>query len=277
MLRGFPEAYQYAAVAFYERVSLGEIYEEYDRFPQNTRYDMSLSRSVHSRSGPVPKEALAKVNNYHGGAHWIKVTFNSVEAADRACYNSPHTLHGHVVYAERYRGEAPIRDEAIPATAEHLASVTTSPSQSISSTVQPNGQSSSTVTSETVTAARPRTPETVNLQTNSRTTTTGAATDISSPLRRPKTPLIKGAQRVKLMPAENALLPASNRWQQTFGAWPVISFFFGAASSDIIGNELPRKDDGTFDWEKASWYWTFWALLDYYLFFANFLGLKGDD
>ena len=45
----------------------------------------------------------------------------------------------------------------------------------------------------------------------------------------------------------------------------------------MIGNELPRKDDGSFDWDNATTYWKFWALLDYYLIFSNFLGLKDTD
>ena len=45
----------------------------------------------------------------------------------------------------------------------------------------------------------------------------------------------------------------------------------------MIGDQVPLKENGDFDWETASLYWRFWALLDFYIFFANFLGLKGDD
>ena len=51
----------------------------------------------------------------------------------------------------------------------------------------------------------------------------------------------------------------------------------GGGSANIVGDEVPRKDDGTFDWDTASLYWKFWALLDFYLWFANFCGLKDDD
>ena len=150
ILYGFPPLYQYSAIEFYERVSEGNIYEDYDRYPPNSRYDLSISRSALSRSSKMPPEALKKVNRYHGGDHWIKVTFDSAEAAERACYYSPHTLNGHIIYAERYRGVGPSVDQAIPATEEALHSVTASPSQKSTSTVAPRqGASSSTVTSAT--------------------------------------------------------------------------------------------------------------------------------
>jgi hypothetical protein len=268
ILYGFPEPYQYSAVEFFERVSGGIIYEDYDRLPPNTRFNLTLSRSEGARTGKIPADALRKVNRYHGGEHWIKVTFDSAEAADRACYYSPHTLHGHIIYAERYRGEGPVRDEAIPATRERLASVRSSPSQTTSSsTLQP--ASTATASSSTV---QPVTQQPIPMTSLRRSVLTP-----SSAVRQRNTQLIQGASRAVLLPAESALLPASSRWQQTFGAWPIIGFFFGGPSHDMIGNELPRKEDGTFDWDNASLYWWFWALLDSWFFFANFLGLKGDD
>jgi hypothetical protein len=52
---------------------------------------------------------------------------------------------------------------------------------------------------------------------------------------------------------------------------------FGGASHEFIGSEVPRKEDGSFNWDGASLYWRFWYTLDYYIFFANFLGLKGEE
>lgn len=271
ILYGFPEAYQFSAVEFFERVSGGIIYEDYDRLPPNTRFNLTLSRSAGPRSTKIPIEALGKVNRYHGGEHWIKVTFDSSEAADRACYYSPHTLHGHIIYAERYRGEGPLRDEAIPATREALASVRSSPSQTVSSsTIQQ--ETSTTASSSTIQPAPQTSPQ---QQNPNQTTDVVPATPAT--VRKRNTKLLEGASRAVLLPAESALLPSPSTWQQTFGAWPIIGFFFGGPSNDMIGNELPRKEDGTFDWDNASTYWLFWAFLDYYIFFANFLGLKGDD
>ncbi|KAF2669469.1 hypothetical protein BT63DRAFT_425182 [Microthyrium microscopicum] len=279
ILYGFPEIYQFAAIEFYERVSAGVIYEDYERYPSNTKFDMTLSRNTTSRRGPIPPAALPKVNAYHGGEHWIKVTFNSTESADRACYRSPHQLHGHIIYAERYRGEGPNRDEAIPATADRIASLTASPSQSTSSTIQPGNSSNSSATATFSSSATAQGLTPGNQPTNP--SPLGQSTSFQAPststpaTERPRAVLLRGASRAVLQPAELALLPTNSRWQQTFGSWPIIGFFLGGPSQDMIGSELPRKDDGSFDWDRASMYWKFWACLDYYMFF-DFLGLKSD-
>lgn len=273
LLYGFAEVYQWAAIEFYERVSLGSIYEDYDRAPANPRYNQSLSRSAVTRATKIPAEALRKVNKFHGGAHWIKVTFDSSEAADRACQASPHTLYGCLVYAERYRGTGPSDDAAIPATDEALRGLSASPSQnSTSSTLLSQATGSiSTATASSATANDP------TLLSPNPITTSSSSNDLLSPTSPARQRLIRGTKRIVLLPTERAVLPATSRWQRTFGAWPLIGFFFGGSKNDMIGDQVPLKEDGEFDWEKASLYWYFWALLDYYIFFANFLGLKGDD
>jgi hypothetical protein len=275
ILYGFAEAYQYAAIEFFERVSHGIIYEDYDRTAPNPRYDQSLSRSAIARAHKIPQEALKKVNKFHGGAHWIKVTFDSAEAADKACFASPHKINGYLVYAERYRGTGPSADVAIPATDEAMRGLSLSPSQnSTSSTMLSSGNGeSSTSTASSATATQPASQSVTSPSSNT-LTSTATTSALASP---GKTPLLRGAKRVVLLPAEKAVLPATSRWQRTFGAWPLLGFFFGSSSNDMIGDQVPLKDDGEFDWEKASLYWKFWALLDFYIFFANFLGLKGDD
>jgi hypothetical protein len=206
--------------------------------------------------------------------HWIKVTFDSAEAADRACYASPHKLNGYLVYAERYRGTGPNTDAAIPATAEALRGLSASPSQnSTSSTILSNGNGGS-VTASSATATAPsqsiQSPPAGRFGSSSTGTSTTA---ISTPQKA----LLRGAKRVVLLPADKAVLPATSRWQKTFGGLPLVGFFIGGSHNDMIGDQVPLKDDGDFDWDKASLYWQFWALLDYYIFFANFLGLKGDE
>jgi hypothetical protein len=286
ILYGFPAAYQYAAIEFYERVSEGNIYEDYERYPPNSKYDLSLSRSAAFRKPRNRPDVRRKVNMYHGGEHWIKVTFDSAEAAERACYYSPHTLNGHIVIAEPYRGTGPAEDVAILATEEALNSVTASPSQKSTSTVQPHQvplpASSSTASSATAaghsspTISSPANDQILTQSTNTLNHSTATtATALAAPAERPLR--VRGAKRAVLLPAEAALLPARSRWQRTFGNWPLIGFFMGGASANIVGDEVPRKNDGTFDWERASVYWKFWALLDFYLWFANFCGLKDDD
>jgi hypothetical protein len=270
ILYGYAEPYQWAAIEFYERVSQGIIYEDYEREPSNTKYDLSLARSTTTRSR-IPSDALRKVSRYHGGEHWIKVTFNSSQAADRACYASPHKLNGHLVYAERYRGTGPAEDAAIPATEEALRSVASSPlattgtaTAGVSATPAATG-TSATLSTETLDSGPAAWPSDAG---------TSTATLDSAAVRGLR---VRGAKRAVLLPADKALLPAASLWQRTFGSWPVVGFLFGGASHEFIGSEVPRKDDGTFDWDKASMYWQFWATLDYYIFFANFLGLKGED
>jgi len=218
------------------------------------------------------------------------VTFNSAEAADRACYDSPHKLNGHLVYAERYRGQGPAEDKPIPATDAAISSVTASPSQQSSTTVPATSSStqreSTTSSSGTVLAQLASNPETrlnpsssLNGNILVSSASTNMAQSSSSAIDQPSRQAlrIRGAKRAVLLPADKAILPGSSRWQRTFGSWPVIGLFLGGPSHEFIGNEVPRKEDGSFDWDKASLYWKFWATLDYYISFADFLGLKGDD
>jgi hypothetical protein len=282
ILYGFPAAFQYAAIDFYERVSQGAIYEDYDRFPPHTKYDLSLSLRQARSSGRISKEALRKKNLYDGGEHWIKVTFDSAEAAERACYYSPHVIKGYLVYAEPYRGSGPTNDEAILATPAAVASATASPSQRSSATLlsqTPGASSSITASSATATANLhdPFAPSPLGLSVASPPTSSSlgrsTALDSHSSEQRNK-PRIRGAKRAILLPAEKALLPSTTTWQK-FANVPIVNLFIGNGS-DFIGHQVPRKEDGTFDWENASVYWRFWWCVDYYCW-TDWLGLKGDD
>ncbi|EKG18095.1 hypothetical protein MPH_04627 [Macrophomina phaseolina MS6] len=183
ILYGFSSETQWAAIDFYERASEGLVYEDYDRHPPNSRYNTSLSLNRTAAAARVlSAAALRKKNTYSGGNHWIKVTFDSPEAADRACHYSPHILHGHAVFAELYRGTGPTRgDVAIPSSHAGLAADTSLHSS----------------------------------PTNS-------------------------------------------------------------GGTEVIGSEVPRKEDGSFDWEAASMYWKVWAWIDS-LLGTDFLGISGDD
>jgi hypothetical protein len=41
-------------------------------------------------------------------------------------------------------------------------------------------------------------------------------------------------------------------------------------------DEVPKKEDGSFDWDKADYYWWFFGAIDYYLG-SDFCGLKADE
>lgn len=138
ILYGFGEDVQWAAIDFYERVSCGEILEDYERVPSVPRgmggVSYARAKSTIEMANATPglpgnpnnhletrrktwsKAALKKKNTYAGGSHWIKVTFDTKESAELACARSPHVCRGYLVYAEPYEQHGPGRDEAIPAT-----------------------------------------------------------------------------------------------------------------------------------------------------------------
>ena len=115
MLCGYAPDTQYAAISFYETVSGGMILEDYDRRPPNDTWRFGLS----ALGGTPKRRALTKAEQhaaaqYAGGACWVKVTFDSRAAADRALASSPHALHGHWVYAAPYAGHRPAVDAPVP-------------------------------------------------------------------------------------------------------------------------------------------------------------------
>lgn len=285
ILYGFPPAYQYAAIDHYERVSQGIIYEDYDRHPPNAKYNLSLSLGRTHSPATISKEALRKKNRYHGGEHWIKVTFDSADAAERACHYSPHVIQGHIVYAEPYRGTGPSTDVAIPATEAAIASVTASPSQDTSKTLNINSAASDTASSATA-AVREGHEESFSSSTTVQPPQTLINRRVRSPLvptspPPPKTPTSSPKKGVRipgvkgLESSDKALLPAQSTWQRAFSHLPLVGLLVGGGS-DIIGSQVPRKDDGSFDWQNASVYWQTWAYIDLFLR-TDFCGIKGDD
>lgn len=111
----------YEVLNTFERISEGTICEDYDRQPPPHRPRYNTALSTHSYASPrssLSKAARAKAYQYAGGQHWIKVTFDSPEAAERACHFSPHVVFGHQVFAEPYRGVGPTAgDLPFPVTA----------------------------------------------------------------------------------------------------------------------------------------------------------------
>ncbi|KAL8721892.1 MAG: hypothetical protein Q9225_001528 [Loekoesia sp. 1 TL-2023] len=130
MLYGFSPSTQWAAIAHYEKASGGMICEDYDRHPPSEARRIPTS---FSSPGMVPRHALTPTEkklsmSYKGGKAWIRVTFDSAEAAERACYNSPRIIQGHWVYAEMYAdGIIPNGDEPIPCRPEDREAGLTTP------------------------------------------------------------------------------------------------------------------------------------------------------
>jgi len=115
ILYGYFPGHQWAAIAHYERVSFGMICEDYERQPpqERMRYPSSLSNSAFVHSRPLTLAERKKASRCHVGNCWIKVTFDSAEAAERACYYSPHVIHGAWVHAKPYGSVPPEQDVPI--------------------------------------------------------------------------------------------------------------------------------------------------------------------
>ena len=283
ILFGFGFDHQWAAIEYFERVSNGCIYEDYDRHPPHQRYDQSMSFNRAKLQRVLSQAALKKRNAYRGGDHWIKVTFDSPEAAELACSCSPHAVHGHLVYAEPYRGTGPPDDAAIPYSNAGAQLDTQSLPKSFSTntlsadTLSGSPESSNTLSSATITG--PAQPS-QSLITRSITTPSLFAPGESTALQASgptgieiqKRPLrVPGAKRAVLLPAEQALLPPKKDYSGALGTLKAL-----AAPWDLVGGQVPRLEDGSFDWKTASLYWCFFAWLDS-IFGTDICGLKGDD
>lgn len=303
ILYGYGSDAQWAAVSYYEKVSRGLIYEEYDREPYNPKlgYSFTSQRASHYRS--LSKAALRKVNEFVGGEHWIKVTFDSAEAAERACHYSPKSIQGWVVYAEMYRGTGPVGgDRPIRAEAGGLSQAA-SPNTLSSGTLGPHvgGSQVSTTALSSVTATGSAEAYSTTLdpepfrtgafpiqeidpftsnshsRTVERSSSSGATTATATALnpRSSRATLrLKGAnvKPAVFLPQEKAFLPAKPRWQQTFGSLPIIGWVIGSGQG-IIGDHVPRKEDGSFDASSASFYWRAWYMVDS-CFGTDFCGVR---
>ncbi|KAJ5887506.1 hypothetical protein N7495_007547 [Penicillium taxi] len=101
----------------YERISQGMICEDYPRSDPNsmTQYAQLLSGGDIVIRANLSADANRKSKRYAGGFHWIKVTFDSAAAADKAIFFSPQEIDGNVVFCELFDGHGPSDDQPIPA------------------------------------------------------------------------------------------------------------------------------------------------------------------
>ena len=309
MLYGFGANSQWAAIDFYESASGGIICEDYERQPpyEGRRLPSTYSSTTYTHARPLTKAERVLAAQYHGGDHWIKVTFDSVEAAKRAIDHSPHLVQGHFVYAEPFRGVGPDVDEPLAATDEERAQgkpgnrkpYTIGPSFSQPSNIQ--GQSTSTLTrSFQATTQQPTDPmqqaegSISPLTASSATatevqypdlrpgtfrqstsgTTTSATTENSGGSVQKRTHMLRFPEmpRTVLRPASEALLP-----QPTWGEWFMTRLVSsGFIPGDIIGNGVPRLENGDIDRTKASFYWKLCYWIDTTLG-TDLCGLKDND
>ncbi|KAF2116947.1 hypothetical protein BDV96DRAFT_490920 [Lophiotrema nucula] len=281
ILYGYGSEVQWAVIDKFERVSGGFIYEEYDRLPPSAKFSASFgANKARDNYRSLSKSHLRKINEYVGGDHWIKVTFDSPESAERAIHYSPKTIQGFEVRAEHYRGQAPtVGDVAVRVGSDGARSLTASPNAPSSTTIP---QSSATLSSATATGSHPASMPRLQSEpafqrpagglfdddNNNRLSALHprdqalAPTQPSSSHQPGRNTLrVRGAKPAVLLPAEKAFLPAAPRWQNSVGNWPLIGWVVGSGHG-FIGNAVPRREDGSFDVAGASLYWRFWYGVD---------------
>ena len=309
---GYGENTLWAALSFYEKVSLGMICEDYERQPPAERRKYPNFSSavgfVHPR--PLTRAESMMARKYAGGNHWIKVTFDTAAAADRAISHSPHLIQGHWVYAQLYTGTGPEVDEPIlvhpddrdqgllgapkpthPLSRPQTASPQIANTQSrVASTLprnftttamsQTEGQqptntastSPSTASSATATATEPNYPDLrQRAPTRQQPATLPAGT--AQQLQHGRYfQRFPDTPRNIIRPHTEAFLPQPSWSEKTLGSLAEK----GWIPHDIIGHAVPRLENGDFDWGKASFYWKLLYWLDC-RFGTDLCGLKDDD
>lgn len=281
ILRGYRSTeQQYAVLNRYEELA-GRICEDYSREPpvESRRYKSELRDPAFTRRRPLTPEERTKVNKAANGEHWVKVTFESAAAADAAIFASPQKILGHLVYAEPYHGTPPVQDEAVPDPSTFGSGI----QQKRNSRVQ-FGFGRQAQQPEPVDLSPPRsqisslTADTMTVDSTadsgvSSNTVVGRAAGMGGPdpdfdlPRAQDNPdgdfcrTIPTARRAKLLPMEQALLPAPSLTQRLANHVPFLMWFNGA----MIGSEVPRTELGEFDWNKASLYWKLMWWLDFLL------------
>jgi hypothetical protein len=314
ILRGYRSSMQqYAAINHYEQLA-GRICEDYSREPpmEQRRYKSELRDTAFTRRKPLTSEERAKVNRADGGEHWVKVTFESADAADAALFASPQRILGYMVYAEIYHGMSPTKDEAVPdmdslvPVEDHHSRSRSVPatgaatpkfgdiskgsastlrgfgrlsdlspptshtsSQTIGTgTLSTSGASSATVAIGTLNASAPLPGAS---DTDLRSSTGVSIPDEDSIFCR----RIPTARKVKLISADQALLPQPSYTQRVLNKVPFLKWFSGS----MIGNEVPRTDLGDFDWNRASLYWKviWWLDSTFGLFGGEIVSADKDD
>jgi hypothetical protein len=248
--------------------------------------------------GELSADANRKAKKYAGGHHWIKVTFDSAAAADRACHFSPQEIDGHRVKCEIYRGQgpredAPIRvprgppDDAWLVARSHTISAASSPfplqHEGADRTTLPR---SFTVGQAHAAAAVDRPADDTSVQSQKSTATVSSATmtapsptDTTLRQRQPQQKKdsefmthIPTVRRAVVRPVTEALPPQPTLTERFLRSIPILSWFTG----DIVGDGPVLREDGTFDYDKSNAYWRFWYSIDMMLG-TDLCGLKEEQ
>ncbi|CAP99619.1 Pc22g23310 [Penicillium rubens Wisconsin 54-1255] len=286
----------------YERISQGMICEDYPRNDPNlaNQYTQLLSGGdVVIRN--LSADANRKSKRYAGGYHWIKVTYDSTQSADRACFYSPQEIDGHMVFCELYSGHGPAEDAPIPADSAASSRVRSKAPRTLTTSHSTAFLSNSSKDQDRMTLPRsfamnnlssvPDIPEDERHSVDSSTvagtsddtitsTATSATATATPSFQQGTEPApddefmthIPTVRRTKLRPMVEALPPQPTMTERILRSIPILSWFTG----DIVGEGPQLREDGTFDSERSGLYWRFWHTFDYFLR-TDMCGLKEDS
>ncbi|PYH71114.1 MFS general substrate transporter [Aspergillus vadensis CBS 113365] len=292
--------FEWKVIDKYERISRGFICEDYPRTDPNALngYSQLLSGGDVVIRANLSADANRKSKRYAGGFHWIKVTFDSTTAADRACFYSPQEIDGHLVFCELYHGQGPAEDAPI---VQGSTEATRLQSKAAPRTLTSSHSTSFLQPKDTATKERhtlPRSFASNNLssildaheeesQESSSTPTASSATATAieqpAPLQqrtvvkepKPESDFmthIPTVRRTKLRPITEALPPQPTVTERVLRSIPILSWFTG----DIVGDGPQLREDGAFDFDKSNTYWKFWYMVDRVLG-TDICGLKEES
>ncbi|KKZ59905.1 hypothetical protein EMCG_05291 [[Emmonsia] crescens] len=283
----------------FERISQGMICEDYPRTDPDLapKYPQLLSGRDVVIHPNLSADANKKAKRYAGGYHWIKVTFDSAAAADRACFFSPQDIDGFMVFCEPYHGQGPQHDTPIlKDSAESVRpqpkSHTLNPSRSniflqsadldrvtlprsfTTNTISTNGTIDDSATSQrsTVTASSATATDQGSSSTLRQRQTQTQLQSQAEPQPKPESEFmthIPTVRRAVLRPISEALPPQPTVVERILRSIPILSWFTG----DIVGDGPVLREDGSFDHDKSNAYWRFWYMVDK-LLGSDLCGLK---
>lgn len=312
------KASEWKVLSKFERIVAPSIIcEDYPRDDPNlylsSNSPMGISRSSVVIHKNLTKDALKKSKVYKGGQHWIKITFDSYQAAERACFYSPIEVDGYLVHCEMWQGRGPTSDTAIPKGSEAANMLLSNKSRTLGTAA---GKDSAVAGFErAMTLPRSHTMPDVqygqpsatqdDTSVSSATASSATALEASSPgalapdapsgLRSRSTPSLPSqvaqapasqymkhiptVRKAVLRPLSEALPPQPSFFERAVRSIPVVSWVFGLSGKGTPGETISEgpviKDDGTWDENTNGWYWSFWHGVDYWLG-TDFCGLKDD-
>lgn len=280
------------------------ICEDYPREDPNllmTNSPSSFSRASVVVHKSLSRDALRKSRVYKGGQHWIKITFDSYQAAERACHYSPVDIDGYMVHCEMWQGRPPL-DSALPKEAESVLRGGISRTMSAAQSSQFLSGKDTALAGFERAMTLPRSAALPDIQygqpqddmsVTSTTASSATATDVApSSLRSRSVPQlpsqatqqvtsqymthIPSVKKVVLRPVSEALPPQAPLYEKVLRVLPVVNWFFGSSSpsEDVFGEGPAMKEDGTWD-ERNGWYWSFWYSIDR-IFGTDLCGIKDD-